>query len=71
MKESLRDVKGRKSEKSGQLSLLLNLLALLCLTSFGFSTFLVVLDIFVIHGESLINFVAKSGLVFDAGKRLV
>jgi hypothetical protein len=63
-------VKRRKLEKSGQLSLLLDFFGLLWITSFSFSTFLVVLDIFVIDGESLINFVAESGLILNAVNRL-
>jgi hypothetical protein len=63
-------VKRRKLEKSGQLSLLLDFFGLLWITSFSFSAFLVVLDIFVIDGESLINFVAESGLILNAVNRL-
>jgi hypothetical protein len=64
-------VESRKSKKSGQLSLLLSFLALFRITTFSFSTLLVVLDIFIINSKSLINLIAKSGLILNARDGLV
>jgi len=60
-----------KDEESGQLSLLLSLLLLgfSCLGSLAIT--LVVLDVLIVDGESLINLGPESSLILDTVLRLV